>query len=158
MSERAGINWTGDIGGNCPVQGYGTIDGHPWYFRARGECWTIDISVSSDKDPLDVGEPDAPGWHDEGYFGEWPSAGWMSDEEAWSFVERAMTAFNAGKLQYVTNDSPFVSQIRPNRQDTALDKYHRGAYRGTRKKYKALRRIMRYMMRHHRARGQTATT
>ena len=143
MSERTGHNWSGSIGGNCPVQGEGTIDGHPWYFRARGEYWTIDIIQDPNKDPLDVGDVDCPGWHDEGRYGDWPSAGWMTDDEAWRFIEVAMAGFNASALQYVTCDTPFVRQIRSSRRDKELDKYHRGFYRGTKAKQKALRRIMR---------------
>jgi hypothetical protein len=68
----------------------------------------------------------------------------MTDDEAWSLIEVAMASFNAGTLQYVTCDAPFVTRIRSNRQDTELAKYHRGAYRGARKKRKALCRIMRH--------------
>lgn len=32
------------IGGQCPVQAEGTIDGHGFYFRARGESWSIQVN------------------------------------------------------------------------------------------------------------------
>lgn len=150
MSRRTGIDWNGSLGGNCPVQGEGTVNNHPWYFRARGEYWTIDIAADHDKDPVDVGDFGVPGWHDEGYYGEWPSAGWMSENEAWLLIEKAMADFHGDRLQYVTDTSPFVVQTRSTGQTNELAKYHRGAYRGTLKKHKALRRIMRHMQSKHR--------
>lgn len=38
------IKW---IGGNCPVQAEGSIDGRPFYFRARGIRWSISIGEGS---------------------------------------------------------------------------------------------------------------
>lgn len=33
----------GTLGGNCPVQAEGTVDGHEFYFRARGSYWSMSI-------------------------------------------------------------------------------------------------------------------
>jgi hypothetical protein len=61
------------IGGQCPVQAEGTIYGHPFYFRARGEQWSIGIG----------GEPvTAPIWDRCEPWGSWPEAGYMPEEEA----------------------------------------------------------------------------
>lgn len=38
------------IGGACPVQAEGTVDGIPFYFRARGNGWSLSIGV----DPIGV--------------------------------------------------------------------------------------------------------
>lgn len=69
------------IGGNCPVQGQGTIDGVPFYFRARGEHWSFSVG----QDP--VCHPD---WILKEPYGDTPfAAGWMSEEEARAFIEIA---------------------------------------------------------------------
>lgn len=31
------------LGGMCPVQGEGRIDGQYFYFRARGSCWGLEV-------------------------------------------------------------------------------------------------------------------
>lgn len=75
------------IGGNCPVQAEGHIDGQPFYFRARGKRWSLSIG----------GEPvGAPGWsHHE----EWPGgpydAGWMSLEDALRCIARGIELYDA---------------------------------------------------------------
>lgn len=61
------------LGGNCPVQAEGTIDGDPFYFRARGEHWSM--SVGNDNWTVSIRYS-----HDT--FG----AGWMSEEEARRFI------------------------------------------------------------------------
>lgn len=70
-----------NIGGFCPVQAEGSIDGKPFYFRARGSHWS-----------LSIGGEDVvvkPEWyHEEGY-GEGPfDAGWMELDEARSFIRK----------------------------------------------------------------------
>ncbi|MEP3616861.1 hypothetical protein [Parasphingorhabdus sp.] len=70
------------IGGNCPVQAEGTIEGKPFYFRARGQHWSLSVGG---QDP--VINPD---WSYEEAYGEGPfDAGWMSEEEARGFLEKA---------------------------------------------------------------------
>jgi hypothetical protein len=69
------------IGGNCPVQAEGTIDGSEFYFRARGERWSIGIGSEP------VGDPE---WYYEEPYGSEPfAAGWMTVEEASAFIEQA---------------------------------------------------------------------
>lgn len=73
------------IGGNCPVQAEGTIDGKPFYFRARGEHWTVGIGA----DPVGV-----PDWHYGEDYGDEPfAAGWMSEGEARAFIEKAVQRY-----------------------------------------------------------------
>ena len=40
MSESGHVLMIDWCGGNCPVQAEGKINGKPFYFRARGECWS----------------------------------------------------------------------------------------------------------------------
>lgn len=73
------------LGGNCPVQGEGQIDAKPFYFRARGNRWTLSIGG----DP--VGNPD---WFYEEPYGDTPfAAGWMSLEEAREFIHKGADIF-----------------------------------------------------------------
>ena len=79
-----------EIGGNCPVQAEGRIDGEPFYFRARGARWSIGIGG---QDPVC-----APEWSHEEPYGDGPfDAGWMSDEEARAFIEKAAGLFRLAR-------------------------------------------------------------
>ena len=71
------------LGGNCPVQAEGVIDGAPFYFRARGNRWSMSI-----------GGPDVvmhPDWYyQESYGDEEYAAGWMPAYVALGFIARAV--------------------------------------------------------------------
>lgn len=70
------------IGGNCPVQAEGTVNGVAFYFRARGEHWSMSIGG------VDV--IGAPEWfYEEEYPGGAYKAGWMEQSEAVAFIEQA---------------------------------------------------------------------
>jgi hypothetical protein len=69
------------IGGNCPVQAEGSIAGQPFYFRARGEHWSIGIGGDV------VGNP--AWYYEEEYPGGPFAAGWMSEAEARKFIQEA---------------------------------------------------------------------
>ena len=75
------------LGGNCPVQAEGTIDGRPFYFRSRGEHWSM--SIGGDDVVYD------PEWHYEEEYGPWPDAGWISDDQAMAFIEKAAGLYRA---------------------------------------------------------------
>jgi hypothetical protein len=70
------------FGGNCPVQAEGFVDDKPFYFRARGEHWTMGIG----------GDPVCnPEWFLEECYGEGPfDAGWMPQYEALGFLAKAI--------------------------------------------------------------------
>jgi hypothetical protein len=70
------------IGGNCPVQAEGDVDGHEFYFRARGNYWRMNIG----------GEVVCnPEWSYEEPYGDEPyAAGWMSEDEARAFIAKAV--------------------------------------------------------------------
>lgn len=77
-----------ELGGNCPVQAAGDIDGWPFYFRARGAHWSLEV-VKKDEAPWAVG-----GWWEYGEeWGVWPEAGWMTEEEALEMIYKAATKF-----------------------------------------------------------------
>ena len=48
------------IGGYCPVQAEGTVNGSPFYFRARGKRWSMNIG----DDPVGIALG-KKGWHRE---------------------------------------------------------------------------------------------
>lgn len=82
------------LGGNCPVQAEGTVDGKPFYFRARGNEWRMNIG----------GEDEAviitPEWtYAENYGAEPFAAGWMSEAEAAAFMNEAFTLYADAMLK-----------------------------------------------------------
>ena len=85
------------MGGNCPVQAEGTIDGKPFYFRARGDNWSLGIGG----DP--VGTPE---WEHAQWFGAWPDAGWMSEEEAMQLLRFAAQKFHDQEKPGALSDDP----------------------------------------------------
>lgn len=77
------------IGGNCPVQAEGTINGQPFYFRARGDGWRIGIGGN------DIVA--APDWSYEEDYGDGPyDAGWMTKDEARAFIKQSAEKFVSG--------------------------------------------------------------
>jgi hypothetical protein len=91
------------IGGNCPLQAEGTINGVPFYFRARGGSWSMGIG----QDPVGIphrplffegdSRPTIPDeWFCECTWGKWPDAGWMPEPEARRLVEWCAEEYVAG--------------------------------------------------------------
>ncbi len=73
------------IGGACPFQACGTFYGAPFYFRARGGEWSIEVARPGE-DPVrnpalygDVGDDD--------------SYGYMKTQDAMGLIGAAFTAF-----------------------------------------------------------------
>lgn len=74
--------------GQAPVQADGLIDGKEFYFRARGSRWALNIGGSDV-----VSEPD---WR---YFEEYGTgfdAGFMTQDEAYAFIEAAAVKYRQG--------------------------------------------------------------
>src|SRR5688572_3651548 len=73
------------LGGNCPVQAEGRIDGKPFYFRARGMSWSLEIGAEPVRNPE---------W---GYREDWGdtmfAAGWMDESEAMRLIEKGAELF-----------------------------------------------------------------
>ncbi len=76
------------IGGNCPVQAEGTVNGRPFYFRARGDSWSLSIGGDPVRDPE---------WEHEEWYGVWPAAGWMPEEEALAFIHGTAARYTRGE-------------------------------------------------------------
>lgn len=94
--KHDGDGWRIDVGGACPVQGYGNVDGLPVYFRARGEGWAFRVAASADGNPVlvDMGER---GYIASGYYGDWPDAGWMQRPHSRAIVVACVAAFRAAR-------------------------------------------------------------
>lgn len=78
MDHEIVIDW---IGGNCPVQAEGMIAGKKFYFRARGNTWSMSIGGDVISDPE---------WQMREQYGDDPfAAGWMVEETARAFIYEA---------------------------------------------------------------------
>lgn len=77
------------LGGNCPVQAEGTINGDAFYFRARGSHWSLGVGGG---DPVG-----GPKWEHGESYGTWPDAGWMSEDEARGFIEKGAALYVSRK-------------------------------------------------------------
>lgn len=86
------------LGGLCPVQAEGTIDGVPFYFRSRGEHWSIEIGEGNTAKVVEAltggGEATRedvearPVWRYEEPYGQWPEAGYLDAEQARAFIQK----------------------------------------------------------------------
>lgn len=77
------IDW---IGGNCPVQAEGEIDGQPFYFRARGMRWVFSVE----------GQEGEVLWSYDERFGDTEfAAGWMTEDEARAAIEKSAEKYFA---------------------------------------------------------------
>lgn len=87
------VDW---IGGNCPVQAEGTIDGEPFYFRARGQHWVCEIGIDRD-----IG---GSKWDCIREYGSHPyGAGWMTEAEARGFIAEAAEIWR--EIQMIEDDT-----------------------------------------------------
>ena len=77
------------IGGNCPVQANGDVDGNWFYFRARGDEWQFYVA---DSDDLIF---DAPDFYVERDYGSGFDAGWMPQHEAIGFIVNSIADYRA---------------------------------------------------------------
>lgn len=83
-----------NIGGECPVQATGTIDGEPFYFRARWGTWRLSIGSDFEDDTKGMAVHGRnvvgrPRWSYEEEWGEGPfDAGWMSKGDAIKMIDK----------------------------------------------------------------------
>lgn len=82
------------IGGSCPVQASGTIDGKEFFFWSRYQVWTFAVAVDAGIDPVDINETSDQGFYLEESYGEGPyDAGYMPIEEAKEIIHRCVEEF-----------------------------------------------------------------
>jgi hypothetical protein len=96
-----GEGWSGDFGGESPVQGDGEVDGRPFYFRARWNSWELDIAEPGGE-PLSVTEESMArgvGWRHEENFGDldlW-QASYMEMKDVQRCMDKAVALFRASR-------------------------------------------------------------
>jgi hypothetical protein len=117
---RGALEWLRDfelyhLSGWTPVQAEGRLDGHHFYFRARGSYWRFEVGGNErlTRSPR--------WWHEE----SWPSvtgfeAGYMSDEEAVCCILKAIDLFRNG------DNGPFMPE-HPEYEQTVLQGWSTGA-------------------------------
>lgn len=100
--ENKALNLSGKIQGPAPVQAEGTVNGFPFYFRARYDTWTFAISENPAVDPVDI-QMDEQG-KTYGFFaegragGEWDyAASYLDDDRAILIIERCAREYLDGK-------------------------------------------------------------
>ena len=96
LAERRRDGLVGQLWGSCPLQGYGAVDGHPFYFRARHDHWSLTIAETLDLDPINTP-----------YFvwgGEYANASYMEEDVGWQFVEEAIAVFRDPLMQELLRD------------------------------------------------------
>ncbi len=106
MSKRSGPGWGGYVEGVSPLQGCGQVDGLPWYFRARGASWSMEIAEDARIDPEQlplVGS--VSGWLIEEDYAVWPQASYMKAEAAWPLIENCIEKFRLRGLPYVHGET-----------------------------------------------------
>jgi hypothetical protein len=81
----------------APVQAEGTVDGQPFYFRARHENWRFAISEHNGISPVDIDTPDKGkrfGFFIEERYGNEPfAASWMPREEAEAIIRECAVQY-----------------------------------------------------------------
>ncbi len=79
------------VGGVCPVQGYGRLDGERFYFRFRHDCAELYVGPADTSEPYDDDMPDlmAPRLYAEinNVYGD-PWRGWLDVESAVELLHR----------------------------------------------------------------------
>ncbi len=92
------------LGGNCPVQAEGLIDGEPFYFRARWDSWSLSIGSDFEAESRYgihgrdvVGQPR---WHyDEEWGDDQFSAGWMPEGVAREMIDKGAALYREAKAK-----------------------------------------------------------
>jgi hypothetical protein len=86
----------------APVQAEGTLDGHPFYFRARGDRWTFAVAEEPGVDPVHIDS--AEGAVGRGFFLEAPygapgsfAAGYMALAVARDLIEECARRYRADR-------------------------------------------------------------
>ena len=78
------------IGGQCPVQSEGTLDGIPYYFRARHENWSFSVGPDPLMDDIESLNFWVSGLYKDG---DPEQAGWMIEEEAKEIIEACVELY-----------------------------------------------------------------
>lgn len=100
---KLSIDW---LSGLCPVQGEGMVNGHPFYFRARGQRWMLWVAKPNG-DPLDTNEVVFTAT------GVYKDAGYMPGKVARRLIESSAEQFVTEYLLVKPSASPKVEAEPP---------------------------------------------
>lgn len=108
MVNISGENWSGALDGLCMSQGCGYVDGYPWYFRARGQSWFMEICDDCELDctSLPIVGFGEGGWLVEGGFVDECRAGRVDISIVTGHITQTIQLFRQGELEFV---SPYPS-------------------------------------------------
>ena len=80
----------------APVQAEGTIEGRPFYFRARGDNWAFTVAERDGDDPAALGQEDVAlgtAWRRSGTVPGNFAASWMSLDHATSLIQECARTY-----------------------------------------------------------------
>jgi hypothetical protein len=104
------------LGGNCPVQATGLIDGEPFCFRARWSHWSLSIgSDAEDHGSSGVYGRDvvgAPRWYHEEDWGDGYEAGWMPEQTAREMIAKGASLYRDASAQNQLEERSDVGVLR----------------------------------------------
>lgn len=98
-AHREGDGWSGTVGGFCPVQGEGTVDGLSWYFRARHDDWSFEAwrAPFGPDGSLPSGPPI---WSASAEYTDGDGdASWMPFSHAWRYIEECIAVGREARWQ-----------------------------------------------------------
>lgn len=99
------VEW---ISGICPVEATGTLDGQPFYFRARGEYWSFHVPHDASMNIHDTTFNSELAW-----WAEWEVIdSFFSIEEALYAIAYGTAAYRAGDMvgtRYLPFGEPNIS-------------------------------------------------
>jgi hypothetical protein len=86
----------------APVQAEGTLEGHPFYFRARGDQWAFSLAEEPELDPVFIDSAESAsgrGYYLEGQYGAPDSfaASYMPLAEARSLIDACARRYRADR-------------------------------------------------------------
>ena len=82
----------------APVQAEGTLDGHPFYFRSRGDQWAFSLSEEPELDPVFIESAESASGR--GYYLEGPYGAPGTSEASYMPLAEARTVFEECARRY----------------------------------------------------------
>ena len=105
------------LGGNCPVQGKGSVDGVPFYFRARYDEWSMGIGST----PAGIAIGFTEGWRRREAWGDGAyNAGWMEHDEARAIIERCAAEYAAERAALEQGNEKRNTNTNTNEKENGL--------------------------------------
>jgi hypothetical protein len=97
-----------EFGGACPIQGNGTLDGHPCYYRARGREWTFHVwdrdAAIEEISGLPTGEPIFCAADLDAY--AWPDGSWLHRDVSLANLASALVRWREARSHFQPVASP----------------------------------------------------